>query len=452
MMLRGWRVRRFLHRRLLRLTVYALAALVLLDLLTVLKSYRRFTETLQSHTYTEPLTLPTLAKNQKIFIVATFWTNAYVIYHRWAQALVDLVEVLGPDNVYVSIYESGSIDNTKEMLQWLDNMLDFHFPTIQKTITLDNTTHEDEIDAGPFDSEGNPRSGWILPPQGTHGKEIRRIPYLSRLRNLSLQPLLDQHAKGHTYDKILFLNDVVFKPSDVLTLLATNQGSFSAACALDYHLNGYLAHYYDTFAVRDIDGNPTLTTHYPYFRPSTSLSSFQSGSPAKVRSCWNGMVLMNSTPFTSSLPSTLPTPQSPTDLGLPFRGIPDSLASKHLEGSECCLIHADLAATNPHHSGIYLNPAVRVGYTIEAYNSTHFGAHEDTFLSPTQYALATWRHRLATYLAPTAKKQLRSIHKRVDQWLKDPGTLSERSRELGQGEMCLIDEMHLLIWNGWKHV
>jgi hypothetical protein len=449
---RGWRVRRLLHRRLLRVTIYALGALVLLDILTVLKSYRRFCETLQAHTYTEPSTLPTLAKNQKIFIVATFWTNAYVIYHRWAQALVDLVQVLGPDNVYVSIYESGSIDNTKEMLQWLDSMLVYHFPTIQKTITLDNTTHQDEMDATPFDEQGNPRSGWILPPQGTNGKEIRRIPYLSRLRNLSLQPLLDQHAKGHTYDKILFLNDVVFKPSDVLSLLATNQGSFSAACAIDYHLNGYLAHYYDTFAVRDVNGNPTLTTHFPYFRPSSSLTSLQAGSAVKVRSCWNGMVLMDSTPFTSTRPPTLPNPMSPTSLGLPFRGIPDSLASKHLEGSECCLIHADLASTTPHHSGIYLNPAVRAAYTIEAYNTTHFGPDESTFLSPTQFTLATWRHRLATYLAPTVEKQLSIIHARVEQWLEDPATLHERRSELGDGEMCLIDEMHLLIWNGWKHV
>lgn len=47
------------------------------------------------------------------------------------------------------------------------------------------------------------------------------------------------------------------------------------------------------------------------------------------------------------------------DQNLTFRGIPDDLASLHLEGSECCLIHAD----NPlsHSKGVFLNPNVRVG-------------------------------------------------------------------------------------------
>jgi hypothetical protein len=440
-------------RRLPRYALFAVTALVLLDVLTLLKDYREFSQNLQSHTYTDLSTLPTPVKNQKIFIVATFWTNAYVIYYRWAAALVNLVGRLGPENVFVSIYESGSLDNTKEMLTWLDTgPLEEHFPTLRREITLDNTTHEDEINAGPFDEAGNPRSGWVLPPDGQDGKEIRRIPYLARVRNLSLQPLLKEKAAGRTYDKILFLNDVVFKPSDVLTLLATNQGSYSAACALDHHYPANFGTYYDTFVLRDTNGQNTLAPQFPYFRPgSESLKSMLRGTATKVSACWNGMLLMDAAPFYGPRPDSLPSPMDDTELGLPFRGIPDSLASKHLEGSECCLIHTDLATVNPSHAGVYVNPSVRVGYTMEAYNETHFGPEQDIFLSGTQYVLANWLHRLNRFRTPSMAKQLEPVAKKVRSWLDDPRTLARREMELGKGEMCLIDEMHLLIWNGWKH-
>lgn len=446
------RFRRSQQRQLLRYALFALAAFTVFDVLTILKHYREFSHNLLSHTYTDPSTLPTPVRNQKIFIVATFWTNAYVIYYRWAEALANLVQTLGPENVYVSIYESGSLDNTKDMLRWLDEvLLAQQFPNLRRDITLDNTTHADEINVGPFDENGKPRPGWILPPDGHQGKELRRIPYLARLRNLSLLPLLREKAAGRTYDKILFLNDVVFKPSDVLSLLATNQGSYAAACALDHSHPTMLANYYDSFVLRDNQGQNPLALQFPYFRPSESLKSMLRGTSTKVASCWNGMLLMDAGPFYGPRSEALPTPMDETELGLPFRAVPDSLASKHLEGSECCLIHTDLAAVNPSHAGIYVNPSVRVGYTIGAYNATHFGPNEDMFLSGTQYVMATWLHRLNKLWTPTFEKQLAPVRKRVQKWLKDEGTLASRELELGKGEMCLIDEMHLLIWNGWRH-
>jgi Cryptococcal mannosyltransferase 1 len=426
------RFRRSSQRRLLRVTLCLLCALFLLDTLTHLKNYREFSYNLLSHTYTDASGLPAPVRDQKIFICAQFWTNAWVIEQRWGEALLKLIETLGADNVYVSIYESGSLDNTKDVLKYLDDKLIQY--QIRHTITLDPTTHEDEIKAGPFDELGNPRPGWVLPPGGTKGKEIRRIPYLAKLRNLAFQPLLTEKEKGRTYDKILFLNDVVFRPSDVLSLLATNGGSYSAACSLDFHYPAHLATYYDTFALRDSNGEQTLAPQFPYFRStSDSLSSILQGISARVASCWNGMVLMDTSPFYS---------------GLTFRAIPDSLASKHLEGSECCLIHADLNATYPSHPGIYVNPAVRVGYTTEAYDLTHFGPSE-TFISSTQYVLAMWLHRLNRVRTPSAQKQMRTVAKRLGKWKEYEENSLEKREE--KGEMCLIDEMHLLIWNGWKH-
>jgi len=38
----------------------------------------------------------------------------------------------------------------------------------------------------------------------------------------------------------------------------------------------------------------------------------------------------------------------------------------------------------------------------------------------------------------------------VAQWKKDGEKQGVERNEVG--EMCLIDEMHVLIWNGWKHL
>jgi len=109
------------------------------------------------------------------------------------------VEYFGADNVYVSIYESGSWDNTKDALRELDR--DLESLRVRRTITLAQSTHKEEIQK-PF------TNGWIHTPRGT--KELRRIPYLAKLRNLALKPLNALALEGIKFNKVLFLNDVVF--------------------------------------------------------------------------------------------------------------------------------------------------------------------------------------------------------------------------------------------------
>jgi hypothetical protein len=139
-------------------------------------------------------------QNQRIFIATTHWNNEAVLRSHWNEAIEALVLSLGPENVYVSIYESGSWDNTKGALRVLDQNLGAL--GVGRTIILNETTHVDEIAQPPASS------GWIDTPRGK--KELRRIPYLSALRNLSLRPLEELAVKGLRFDKILFLNDVVF--------------------------------------------------------------------------------------------------------------------------------------------------------------------------------------------------------------------------------------------------
>lgn len=74
------------------------------------------------------------------------------------------------------------------------------------------------------------------------------------------------------------------------------------------------------------------------------------------------------------------------DQGLTFRAIDDSLAAKHLEGSECCLIHADNPESDTR--GVYLNPNVLVGYDRRAYELVH---SDGSWLTHAQILYGLWK-------------------------------------------------------------
>jgi hypothetical protein len=139
-------------------------------------------------------------RNERIYIAMVNWNNEFILRSHLSKAITELAWKLGPENVYISIYESGSYDNTKGALVDLDAELDRL--NVPRNITTSPITHADEIAAPP---EGE---GWVMTPWGK--KELRRIPYLSRVRNYSLEPLHEQAKQGIHFDKILFLNDVVF--------------------------------------------------------------------------------------------------------------------------------------------------------------------------------------------------------------------------------------------------
>lgn len=147
-------------------------------------------------------TLPKVTRrDERIYIASMHWNNEAILRSHWNDAVLDVVKTWGPENVFVSVFESGSWDNTKEALQQLDEKLDRL--GVRRNITLSQTTHQDEISAPPSAED------WIDTPRNK--KELRRVPYLARLRNLTLKPLEDLMQQGITFDKVLFLNDVVFK-------------------------------------------------------------------------------------------------------------------------------------------------------------------------------------------------------------------------------------------------
>ena len=124
---------------------------------------------------------------------------------------------------------------------------------------------------------------------------------------------------------------------------------------------------------------------------------------------------------------------------LRFRGVDDSLAKFHVEGSECCLIHADNPASAT--KGVFLNPSVKVGYNMTAYIAMH-----STYasMSPLYMYLSMWQNRILRWTTtPWFKERL--VHSKVKTW-------SELTQEKEPGEYCLVDEMQVIFERGWKHV
>jgi len=149
------------------------------------------------------------AAQQKIFIVGVHWHNEEILRHNWIPALIALTKEMGPQNVFVSVYGSASPDDTTGALQLLDQLLEES--GIPRRVVLDNTTHLDEISKSPS------IHGWVETPRAK--TELRRIPYLAGLRNLAMQPLYELENSSMAFDKILFLNDVVFQVGLLLSVV-----------------------------------------------------------------------------------------------------------------------------------------------------------------------------------------------------------------------------------------
>jgi len=138
-----------------------------------------------------------------------------------------------------------------------------------------------------------------------------------------------------------------------------------------------------------------------------------------------GVVSMDAQPFYDS------------NVPLQFRGVPDSLAEYHIEGSECCLIHTD----NPESArkGIWLNPNVRVGYDVAAYRAMRSSPSVRTILG------GLWENRLRRWLT-TTRLEMSIVNRRLAAWH------GEDSKNIEKGKVCLVNEMQVLMENGWAHV
>lgn len=201
-----------------RLLLFAFVTWTLIDTLLV---HRRLDGAEQRQAHSKP------QSPVRVYIASLHWNNERILRDSWNQGLLDLVSVLGPSHVFVSLYESGSRDGSKDALGQLNKALGAM--GVARNITLDKTTHADVMASPPRE----PGNGWVKTPRGRI--ELRRISYLARLRNKSLQPLKEMARSGIEYDYVLFLGDVVFTVGSTHSSWAELIGLGSrCACATQY--------------------------------------------------------------------------------------------------------------------------------------------------------------------------------------------------------------------------
>ncbi|KAH8811218.1 glycosyltransferase family 69 protein [Xylogone sp. PMI_703] len=371
-----------------------------------------------------------LTRKDRIFIASMHWNNERIIRSHWSAAVLDLVEYYGAENIYVSIIEGGSWDDTRGALHELDRKLGEL--GVERSIEFTSRTHKSEIERTPAPGE----EGWIWTSRKK--KELRRIPYLSDIRNqvmAKLNELADRKDENSTrqFDKVLWLNDVIFTTEDVTTLIATRDGNYAAACSLDFSKPPI---YYDTFALRDISGAKAVTQTWPYFLSRKSRRALMSNVPVPVKSCWNGIIVFQAEPFYHNPP-------------LRFRGIPDSLALQHLEGSECCLIHADNELSS--RQGVWLNPNVRVSYNPEADEVVN--PKVGVWPTTRERVEGIWRNRLARWSGFIQRlTEDYVVNRRLKSWQAEQAKAEGLANPREPGSYCLINEMQVLVENGWAHV
>ncbi|CBQ73793.1 related to CAP59 (required for capsule formation) [Sporisorium reilianum SRZ2] len=271
------------------------------------------------------------ANNETVFIAVNLYNSEH-LFPAFSDSLLELVDHLGNDNVYISIYESNSHDRTKQLLSLLQH--DLQLRGIQNSIRmLDNNRRQD----------------------------MDRIERLAIIRNEALNPIqAGVHGlHGRTFSKLIWLNDIFFRPESVLELLSTNEGHFDQVCALDYLPLGF----YDTWVMRDVQSERP-TPLWPYFKLESDIAALRKGDIIPVNSCWNGMTVFDAKWFLpTGVDGSRNTSAHPgvDDGPIRFRTHPECLAS------ECLLPSYDIHVRSKQRPLIFVNPKAVATYQWRDY-------------------------------------------------------------------------------------
>lgn len=296
---------------------------------------------------------PSLAPKGVYFIASNLFNSENVL-PAYSETLLRIAAEVGYDRIFVSIYENNSKDRTPQLLHELDTKLAAKGVArrIRTEVLPDSFYHQDRIDK------------------------------LATLRNRALEPLYTeaQHGlHGHSFDKVIFINDIFFTPETFYKLIRTENGQFDQACAVDFWWMGH----YDTWIVRDTNGKATRPL-WPYFYSWRDQAIVARRGNVPVNSCWNGITAFDARWF---LPDTntsahqyhipgkteehfpvisrLPFPIQPHDDGfdapatLPIRFRSSNVCYE----SECLLSSLDMhRIARPLRPRIFLNTDLAVAY------------------------------------------------------------------------------------------
>jgi hypothetical protein len=260
--------------------------------------------------------------DRSIFLAANLFNCSELLPH-WMSALQGTLAALisrnaPPQNLFVSIYESGSTDSTPEQL------------TAVLAPALDGLGVKHSIVVG-----GDDKSFAAIPWE-TMSNEFRiiggnmasyamgvqsRVQRLAEIRNRALAPLLTSTID---YTDLVFINDVYFAPGDVLRLLMWRSSGIATkadlACGLDFvnkGANSEVEHhgspwgddtlcsneqqtcvsrpkmaFYDAWVSRDSQAK-YFKNRYPFVQTKSDAERIEQGLPIPATCCWNGAVVLD---------------------------------------------------------------------------------------------------------------------------------------------------------------
>jgi len=219
------------------------------------------------------------------------------------------------DSLFLSIYDSGSVDLTPHFLE--------SFSLILEKVGVNHRIVSNYSDR-------------------YSGKHL--IKFLSSVRNKAMEDFFRKPL--NFYDYVIFLNEVYFCFEDIIRLLVYN---VDIACGMDFTDTGVHPILRDVWIARDIQGerlqwNPPFSTH------NETAKRIMNGKPFSVFSCSNGIVAMKASIF--------------------YRNI--IFREAHSEYQECPASEFSLLCKNvwdiDEHARIVMDPHVRVAYNRFAFH------------------------------------------------------------------------------------
>ena len=230
---------------------------------------------------------PIINSTSSIFLALNL-LDAEPVMLTFFHSLSTLLPLMSPSRFFISITENGSKDRTPTLLRILSRMLRI-FGTSYR-IKSEGETH--------------------IADKSNH----MRIAVLAAVRNLALQPLWE--GTPGKYETVLFINDVIHCPADILEVLYQHwKQKADMSCSVDWHDDPVI---YDRWVIRSMTGHPYYkydevmeywgsptprTVPAPNLLPhpedTKERERFERRLPTQVFSCWNGMAAMDARAFYS---------------------------------------------------------------------------------------------------------------------------------------------------------
>ena len=148
-----------------------------------------------------------ITSSQHKYFFAINLYNSFDIIPDLFATLFRVAAILGYQNVFVSIYENGSTDQTKALLRIFDGLT--------RSVGMRVTIRTSMRQRGAFN---------------------HRIEYLAEVRNAAFVPLHElRDSEGEYFDTIIFMNDILPCVDDLLELIwQSRTNNAGITCASDY--------------------------------------------------------------------------------------------------------------------------------------------------------------------------------------------------------------------------